>query len=201
MRKWDLTNEAFSKLLAQLDPDSELAGMKYEEIRRKLKGFFLMKGCADPIELVDDTFDRVARKIDEGIKIEADDPYVYFRKVAEYIFSGHLRRVRLVALDDTSVDRHLRHDYDKKVRQAEEYSEREIKAQCLDECLNNLSVEKRGLVIQFMRGEKRTRIDNRRKMEEELGITANALSLRVFKIKGELKRCCDKCLKEIAGKG
>src|ERR671938_30866 len=61
-----LTAEAFTKLLARLDPDRERAGEKYEELRRTLVKFFEWRGAPFPEDQADETFNRVARKLDEG---------------------------------------------------------------------------------------------------------------------------------------
>ena len=198
MRKRDLTKAAFDKLLAQLDADPELAALKYREIHRKIAGFFYGKGCADPFELTDFTFDRVAQIIDAGTQIEADAPFVFFRGVAKKIFLEYLRKIKPVDIKSVSESRMPVDDPDENIVEVEDYENRELRAQCMDQCLSNLNNEKRDLILQYMRGQKRERIDSRRKMAERLGINSNALSLRVFKIKTELKGCRDKCLKAIA---
>ena len=43
-KDWILTKEAFERLLALLDVDRELAGQKYENVRRKLIEFFEARG-------------------------------------------------------------------------------------------------------------------------------------------------------------
>src|SRR5215470_1720211 len=69
-KDWELTPEAFSKLLAELSPDSEVAGAKYEELRGQLIKFFEWRGSFFPDQHADETLNRVARKIDEGERIE-----------------------------------------------------------------------------------------------------------------------------------
>ncbi len=48
------------------DSDPEIATVKYEQMRRKLRKFFEWNRCEDPDELVDKCFDRAAHKIKEG---------------------------------------------------------------------------------------------------------------------------------------
>ena len=72
-----LTSEAFTKLLARLDPDRERAGEKYEDLRRTLIKFFEWRGAPFPEEQTDETFNRVARKLDEGIEIKNIGGYCY----------------------------------------------------------------------------------------------------------------------------
>ena len=56
---WALSQEAFDRLLAWLDPDRDRAGERYEEIRRKLIGIFLRRGCSTAEDLTDEAINRV----------------------------------------------------------------------------------------------------------------------------------------------
>src|SRR5262249_34915539 len=69
-KEWELTPEAFSKLLAELTPDPEVAGEKYEDLRGQLIKFFEWRGLLFPDQHADETLNRVARKIDEGERVE-----------------------------------------------------------------------------------------------------------------------------------
>src|SRR5262245_52537956 len=66
---WALTEEAFAKLMDRLDADRERAGERYEELRRTLLRFFEWRGASFPEERADETLNRVARKLDEGMAI------------------------------------------------------------------------------------------------------------------------------------
>src|SRR5262245_350687 len=66
----ELTPKAFTKLLAKLSADPEVAGVEYEELRRRLIKFFEWRGAFFPEDLADETLNRTARKIDEGEEIE-----------------------------------------------------------------------------------------------------------------------------------
>jgi hypothetical protein len=67
-KDWVVTQSAFDRMLAELDPDRERAGEKYEQIRQKLMKFFQWRGCSSSAaeEHTDRTIDRVARKVEEG---------------------------------------------------------------------------------------------------------------------------------------
>ena len=54
---WQLTRDAFSRLLAALSPDVEVAGARYEELRRALLRFFEWRGAWDPEARTDETLD------------------------------------------------------------------------------------------------------------------------------------------------
>src|SRR5215813_14258147 len=68
-QKWALNQEAFDKLLVAFDADRETAGRKYLEIRNHLTRFFEWRGCSFPEDHADETFNRIAKKIDEGEQI------------------------------------------------------------------------------------------------------------------------------------
>ena len=62
-----LNAPAFQRLLARLDADPARAGERYEDLRRTLVRFFEWRGAPFPDDHADETFDRVARRLDEGI--------------------------------------------------------------------------------------------------------------------------------------
>src|ERR1041384_8582247 len=84
-KNWALTQDAFDDLLNWLDPNRDLAGQKYEDIRRRLIKIFSCRGCAEPEDLADETINRVTSKLPA---IEADfvgDPSRYFYGVANKV--------------------------------------------------------------------------------------------------------------------
>jgi hypothetical protein len=68
-RKWHLTPKAFDQLLAQLHIDREQAAQEYERVRRRLLEFFDEWGCLSPEDCADETMNRIARIIDEGMEV------------------------------------------------------------------------------------------------------------------------------------
>jgi|ERR1044071_7827688 DNA-directed RNA polymerase specialized sigma24 family protein len=80
-----LTQEAFDKLLAWLNPDRDAAGQKYEAIRSKLIKYFLSKGSIEPEDLTDETINRVAQNIDEIAGKYEGTPEAYFLAVARKV--------------------------------------------------------------------------------------------------------------------
>ena len=70
MKILDLSEESFFRLLARLNTDPVLAGEEYEKLRARLMYFFERKGCRIPAELTDETINRIARKMEEGLEIE-----------------------------------------------------------------------------------------------------------------------------------
>ena len=74
---WELTGEAFERLLRLLDSDRERAGEKYELARRRLIAFFEARGAESPADHADETLNRAARKVAEGERVEDINKYLY----------------------------------------------------------------------------------------------------------------------------
>jgi hypothetical protein len=82
----------FDDLLAWLDSNQIQAKRKYEFIRKKLIRYFLAKGCDKSEELVDQTINRVAQKIDKIVASYSGDPALYFFGVARNIYKEYFRQ-------------------------------------------------------------------------------------------------------------
>jgi len=87
---WELTEEAFAKFLARLDSAPARAGEKYETLGEALMKFLDWRGDLFSEELVDETFNRVTRKLEEGETIRDLPTYCY--GVARMIFLQSLER-------------------------------------------------------------------------------------------------------------
>ena len=183
-----LTSEAFSKLLSSLDDDRDRAGEKYEQIRRGLAYFFHARGCTFAEDHADETINRVARKLGDGEEIR--DVYTYVYGVARLVLlevfkqreKERLAVVQLVpALQDTTFDR-------------EDKVSSEARFDCLRKCLGRLPVGTRNFITRYYLGQKRSKIENRKKLAEELAIPMNALRLRARRVRETLETCLRQCL-------
>jgi hypothetical protein len=75
--RWQLTQEAFDRLLTSFDVDRECAGEQYVKIRNKLISYFECRDCPFPEDHADETMNRVARKLESGEEIRDPASYVY----------------------------------------------------------------------------------------------------------------------------
>src|SRR5262245_11300075 len=88
-----LRSDQFEALLAQLGPDREVAGARYEQLRRRLMAVFEYRRCAHAEELADETLDRVARKVREmGDAFDGSDPARFVFGVAWNVARESFRR-------------------------------------------------------------------------------------------------------------
>jgi RNA polymerase sigma factor (sigma-70 family) len=183
-RGWVLTEEAFARFLACLDPDPARAGEKYEELRDALVKFLARRGAHFPEELVDETFNRVARRLDKGEVIR--DVLTYCHGVARLVLRQSLKHAdnKRVELEEL------------KAIALQESDATDSRHECLDRCLGQLTAENRELIIEYYQDERREKIDHRAAMAEKLGIPLNALRSRVQRIRVKLERCIRRCCKE-----
>jgi len=179
MKKWDLSEVAFSRLLARLNADPALAGEEYEKLRTRLIYFFERKGCRIAAELGDETINRIARKIEEGHEIR--DMYKYSSGVARLVLKEHW--------DDPRREwEELDEQLSPKGGDKREIDEDQI--ECMKNCMHSLSVEERELIIKNCTTNKMGKME----MASALGLTINALRLRVFRIRTRLHDCYEKCI-------
>lgn len=185
----ELTAKAFTKLLDRLADNREQAGEKYEDLRRTLTRFFEWRGAPFPEEHTDETFNRVARKLDEGIEIKNIGGYCY--EVARLVCLEALKahQNRPASLEETKLESTAPDTTDAT-------AEKEQRLTCLDDCLRVLPIESRELITEYYRDEKRGRIDHRKALAERLGLRRDALANRAQRVRDKLEQCVANCLKE-----
>lgn len=159
-------------------------------MRRRLLAYFDRKNCPIPDELADQTFDRVARRLEEEGRIETEAPAKYCYTVARLVFLEHLRAR---AKDQAVRDEIRQEPRDEEQKEANrEISER--RSECLSRCADKLDSENRKLIFDYYVGKERVKIDNRRALAKALGITINALSIRACRIRDKLELCVRECV-------
>jgi len=176
-----LNQEAFDKLLAWLDPDRDKAGEKYNQIQFRLIRIFACQGCCEPEDLADETVDVVIRKIDWLTENYEGDPASYFFGVAK---KKHLEQLRKKPLPNPPLPEPPSEEID----QASE---------CLDNCLEKLTPADRKLAVRYHEESKGAKIRLRKQLAAELGLSINALRIRVFHLHSDLRECVDSCMRKI----
>ena len=184
-KKWSLTQQAFDKLLNAFSDDRDKAGDDYEVARRKLLRFFEWRAVESPDEYVDETLNRVARRIDEGQKI--DNLMAYIAAVARLVLMEVVKaRPRSqFSLDDPENTVQLT---------TPEPVEPDARLECLDQCLESLPEESRTLIIDYYQEERRVKIELRQELADRLQIPLNALRIRAHRIRLGLEKCITNCL-------
>ena len=182
--EWVLTQAAFDGFLATLDRDREKAGEKYEHIRLKLLKFFQWCGSDVPDIDADETINRVTRRIFEGENVYNLIGYIY--GIAKLVHAESLKlQNRRQVLDEElfteppSIGAHV---------ELENYQD------CLDRCLGCLSDDEREVISEYYRHIKIEKIDSRKRLATRLGLSLNALRVKMYRQRMNLEACVEKCL-------
>jgi len=183
-QKWTLTQEAFDKLLVALGGDRDSAAQKYLEIRSNLVRFFEWRGCSFPEDHADETINRIAKRVMEGEEI--------------LNYSGYAVGVARLLLLEINKGRQREQLALAEIGQASEaYEEKddgEHRLVCLRSCLETLTTDNRALILQYYQGEKGEKIQNRKKLMDQLGIPVNTLRMRALRVRERLQSCVEECV-------
>jgi len=178
--------DGFDALLQSLDADRDLAGLRYEELRRKLIRFFEWRGVRYPEECADDTLDRVSKRLGAGLAVEHLAAYCY--EVARLVSLEALKepQQRVGALNEDAAH----------VPAAGADADVEQRMACLERCLESLPADSRQLILEYYRQPAGRSIDARRALAERLGLHRDALANRAQRVRNKLEDCVTRCLEE-----
>lgn len=185
--KWQLTQEAFDKLLAALAENREEAGEKYLLLRKNIVRFFETRGFDASAEAADEVFNRLARKIEKGDEIENVNTYALgvARMLVLELHKSPLQKTtdEIPEIGVSPIDK--------------ETELHEGKLKCLADCLQELTPENKQIIVGYYQGEKREKIENRQKLADDLGIPNNALRNRAVRLRDKLEICIKDCLRKL----
>jgi RNA polymerase sigma factor (sigma-70 family) len=176
--KWELTGEAFAKFLARLNTEPERAGEQYETIRLALIKFFDWQGGFAPEDLADEVINRVTRKLDDGDELR--DVPTYCHGVARMVLLEHRK---------SFLNRRAEVEEINSFPMPPETGKADERQDHLEQCMRELPVESRQLVLRYYQDERRQKINARVTLANQLGIPLNALRSRVQRIRDRLEHC------------
>jgi DNA-directed RNA polymerase specialized sigma24 family protein len=189
-----LTEVGFSRLLEWLGEGRDSGGEAYLEMRRRLVAYFDRRNRPAADALADETLNRIGRTLEKSGTIAITPPARYCYVVARFVLLEDVRRGRrfvqfaeprgAASFESTPV-----------ADTSDAAAVRERRLDCLDRCLLKLTPEQRELVIEYYRDAKRQRIDRRRELAARLGISMNALGIRLCRIRSTLESCLCGCSK------
>lgn len=185
--KWQLTENAFERLLAALGEDRETAALEYLRLKNNLTRFFETRGFQTAEEAADEVLNRLARKSEAGEIYENVSTYALgiarmlaleLRKSPLEKTSNDIPEIAVAAFDGAA-------------------EEREEKLGCLNHCLSELTNDNRRIIISYYQGEKREKIENRIRLAQDLDVPQNALRNRAVRLRDKLETCISHCLKKL----
>lgn len=170
------------RLLDWIESDPERQGDAYEALRLRLMKIFYAKGCQNADELADETIERVTNKINSIAEKYEGDPRLYFFGVARNVYREHIRKPA-----SNELPLHLAHS-------SADSEEIEKQDRCLTGCLKKLTDAERAFILDYYKGEKSHKIQNRQTIMEDLDLTPQALRVRAFRLRTRLQKCVFACL-------
>src|SRR5579864_4944658 len=142
-----LKSDQFDHFLRRLDPDRSRAGEKYEELRRRLIKFFEWNSCFPAEDLVDETFDRAAEKLED---MQVLDVVGFAWGFAKHIRQeAHKRAERIVPISDLPKGQEFIAQEKSPEKAVQEQLEDERRARCLRLCLQRFSLPDRELFLKY----------------------------------------------------
>jgi DNA-directed RNA polymerase specialized sigma24 family protein len=179
-----LTKDSLEKLLTCLGEDRERAGEKYETLRLGLIRFFEWRGCILPEDHADEVIDRVARKIVQGEEIR--NIHSYITGVARFVFMEIVkdREKRQAALRELP-----------EIPIKEELPDEDVRLGCLRRCLQALPPESSRLMMAYYQEDERNKIEVRKKLAQQLGVSPHALRMRLQRLRSKLEECTTDCVR------
>jgi DNA-directed RNA polymerase specialized sigma24 family protein len=190
-KDWTPSQGAFQQFLRWLDEGVDSDGERYLEMRQRLVLYFDRKNCLSPDELADETLSRVAQKLQEKGAITDLSPAHYCYVVAKFVFLEYTRRPEhgQASFEELERSGNLRTGLPAAPRGDATFEAREKLLEYLERCLNQLAPGDRELILEYHRGEGRTKIEGRSQLAERLGLSQNALSIRVCRIRNKVEAC------------
>jgi len=187
VRKPAILQEDFDAILDWLNPDREVAGKFYLELRSNLERLFEWNRCDDSRELTDEVFDRITRKVQQVRQTYEGDPRRYFYGVARNLIrESSAKSAVQVVLEDI----------DPPISEQEETDELEVtRGECFQKCLDELDQSQRQLIVDYYSGERQAKIDQRKLLAEKQQISLETLRVRAFRLRATLQRCIEDCIK------
>jgi DNA-directed RNA polymerase specialized sigma24 family protein len=183
-----LGSEPFEALLLKLGPDREAAGQRYLQLRQRLVAVFEYRRCPRPEELADETLDRVARRLLEmGSEFVGGDPARYVFGVAWNVARESFRRPASAQLPD---------GWESRLVASASDDEEGAEQSCLEHCLERLSPADKRLVLDYHQGERSARIRGRSDLARDLGLSPNALRLKIHRLTSRLRECVLGCVEQ-----
>jgi DNA-directed RNA polymerase specialized sigma24 family protein len=182
------TGQPLTVLLTFLCPDDpDEANRHYLRLHRKLEGYFRLRGMIDPIRDADDTLDRAARKIAEGVPVPEVDKFCI--GIARNVV---LERLRQRKREESAFLQFL----DQNQNENTEALVDRI-TNLMRPCFDRLPQNDRDVLHAYCKvPEGISRAEHRRRLAERLKSTIAALRIRVTR----LRRSLDECVKALSKK-
>ena len=189
------TRVSFDNFLLYLDSDRERAGERYSRLQQALINFFAWRNSLDPESRAAETLDILSKQITEGRQIDNIETYSIGVARKVLLKEHDSREANQVSLDELQADYDLRLSVQANQDVADQEENQRLYDECLTACLRQLSESDRLLISMYAAARGHDK-DNREKLAREVGLSLQALRVRINRIRGVLRECLRKCLKK-----
>ncbi|MDR3416864.1 MAG: hypothetical protein P4L83_11820 [Nevskia sp.] len=172
---------SFAALLKRLESEGVPAALSYEQLRRRLIVYFRLHLPAEAEALADVTFDRMARRLEEGVPV---------REIRHYA----LGVARLVCLEARAREQRSRDAFADPALlpdnvATETDAEVDAVQAALAACLQTLPARNRDLILAYYSGDGAQRRRVRQSLAAEARLSLNALRNKALRIREALEQC------------
>jgi DNA-directed RNA polymerase specialized sigma24 family protein len=178
--------DPFEFFLSWLSPGRDTAEKKFNALRRRLITMLDLRGCPVSEDLVEEAILRFVRLLPSmADSFKDNDPTAYLYVTAHHLHLEYVERQFAPLPDDVAQTPQPN---------AEAGVEQERLHECLDRCLERIGPEGREAMLDYYRYDRQAKIDLRKALARHLGISANALRIRIFHLRNALQACIEECL-------
>ena len=147
-------------------------------------------------DLADETLNRVMKWVEEHDREHDEEPAKICYNTARFVFHESLRKPVYETKDVSDLPKPPAVDPRQIAALEEEEQGKEKRLTCLEGCSQKLPLDDRDLIVRYYYGEQRVKLDNRKTLAAERGMTANALSIKACRIRDKLRACVTTCVCE-----
>ena len=170
-------SDGYSRLLDLLTTDAQSGDQGWSDLRSRLCRFFAARRLEPAEDFADETLSRLADFASREAQIKS-------------VTASALGIARNVALEGWRA----RSRPPVELLPVEPFEDREARIACYEHCLARLSVEKRDLLLRYYGGAKSSHDRAfRDALAASLGLTPNALRIRIARICAEAQACAQRC--------
>lgn len=180
---FNLNRQQLEALLNWLHTDTEKTGQIYNKILNRLHKYFTCNGCRHSEDCTTVVMNRIAKKINEGEKIEKE-PVAFALGFARLVL----------------------HEYWRWQKNSPEIAKPEIpeppivdeqenpgREKCWEKCLKTFPYEKIKLLKDYLSANRKQKFE----IAKNLNTTIESLRVKISRIKEALKKCEGDCLREL----
>ncbi len=182
--------------------------ISYQTLRQKLIAYFTGRKLSHAEDYADEVFERIFNQIREGKKIEDLNSFTF--GVAKFVLLESYRNPKMLSINSSGVIENENGNNDKIFLIPEQLialphqDDNETKeTECLKECLQKLSSEKRGMLLSYyeISESSDTYIEQRKKLAGHFEMRVETLYTAICRMRKQVSDCSKECVENMSADG